>query len=211
MSANCTMTPKLLINKKNMFWTFDINKYMAKGTTYTSSLTMGSPSAVPGRWRMTARMNVGGVLHNYTKDVYSGKFNFTAPVGGTLEVLTMYLYDRTTSTPSDVKTPMDIYQEIMDLSNPNIVSTPTFSSSEGKYPYTKNVTISITTAGSTIHYTKDGTTPAETSHIYSKPINLSATTTLKARAWKAVLTPNAIATAIYSIGDQLFHQLYHHQ
>ena len=81
-----------------------------------------------------------------------------------------------------------------------IVSAPTFSISAGTYSGTQSISIATSTAGATIRYTKDGTTPTETSSLYSTPVAISSTTTLKARAWKAGYTPSAVAAAIYTIG-----------
>ena len=81
-----------------------------------------------------------------------------------------------------------------------IVSPPTFSPSPGTYSSSKNIVISTGTAGATIRYTTDGTTPSETSRIYTSAILISSTTTLKARAWKTGFTPSSTTTAIYTIG-----------
>ena len=80
-----------------------------------------------------------------------------------------------------------------------IVSPPTFSPSPGTYSNSKNIVISTGTAGATIRYTTDGTTPSETSRIYTSAIPISSTTTLKAGAWKTGFTPSTITTATYSI------------
>lgn len=83
-----------------------------------------------------------------------------------------------------------------------IVSTPTLSLHSGTYLNSQSISISTSTTGATIRYTEDGTTPTETSSIYSTPVVISSTTTLIARAWKTGLTPSGIATAEYTIGTQ---------
>ncbi|MFZ3167690.1 MAG: chitobiase/beta-hexosaminidase C-terminal domain-containing protein [Candidatus Methanoperedens sp.] len=80
-----------------------------------------------------------------------------------------------------------------------IVSAPTFSISAGSYSSAQNISISTGTTGATIRYTKDGTTPVETSPIYSSPILISSNTTLNARAWKTGYTPSSITSASYTI------------
>lgn len=79
------------------------------------------------------------------------------------------------------------------------VATPTFSPNSGVYSETQNVTISCTTAGATIHYTLDGTNPTTSSAVYSSPITISETTTVKAMAEKAGMENSSIATATYTI------------
>ena len=84
--------------------------------------------------------------------------------------------------------------------NPS-VATPTFSPAGGTYAEPQNVTISCTTAGATIHYTLDGTNPTTTSAVYSSPIAISETTTVKAMGVKAGMDNSSIATATYTIQD----------
>jgi len=83
--------------------------------------------------------------------------------------------------------------------NLNTVATPTFSPEAGTYNGTQNITISCATADATIRYTIDGTEPTETSTEYTAAIEVSANTTIKAKAWKDGLTASGIATAEYVI------------
>ncbi|MFA6097479.1 MAG: chitobiase/beta-hexosaminidase C-terminal domain-containing protein [Candidatus Paceibacterota bacterium] len=78
------------------------------------------------------------------------------------------------------------------------VASPTFNPTAGNYTSAKSITISTATAGATIHYTKDNSTPTEASPIYTAPIAVSTATTLKAGAWKTGMTPSGIASANYT-------------
>ena len=83
------------------------------------------------------------------------------------------------------------------------VATPTFSPAAGKYLGTKTVTISSTTAGTSIRYTTDGSTPTSTSGtVYSTPISVATTEAINAIAYEAGWTDSAVATAAYTIGIQ---------
>jgi hypothetical protein len=79
------------------------------------------------------------------------------------------------------------------------VATPTFSPAAGTYSEAQTVTISCNTQGATIHYTLDGSDPTENSLIYSTPLTISETTTLKAMAVKEDYNNSAIAEATYII------------
>lgn len=81
------------------------------------------------------------------------------------------------------------------------VATPTFSPAAGTYYEAQNVTISCTTADATIYYTLDGNAPTTSSTVYSSPIAISETTTVKAMAAKAGMTNSNVATATYTIED----------
>ena len=80
----------------------------------------------------------------------------------------------------------------------DLVSTPTFDPPAGNYYTTQNVTISTTTEGATIYYTTDGNDPTDSSPVYTVPIPVSSTTTIKAKAYKTGYTPSSVATAVYS-------------
>jgi LysM repeat protein len=80
-----------------------------------------------------------------------------------------------------------------------VAATPTFSSPAGAYTSSVAVTISDTTAGSTIHYTTNGTTPTATSPAYTVPVVISASETLSAIAIENGLTSSAVASAAYTL------------
>ena len=79
------------------------------------------------------------------------------------------------------------------------VADPSFSPAEGNYTSAQNVTISCATAGATVRYTTGGTEPSSSSAPYSGAIKVSATTTIKAKAFKAGMNDSATATAAYII------------
>ncbi|MFF6961537.1 chitobiase/beta-hexosaminidase C-terminal domain-containing protein [Streptomyces sp. NPDC088197] len=63
------------------------------------------------------------------------------------------------------------------------------------------MTISDATSGASIRYTLDGSTPTASSTLYSAPLNISASTTVKAIGIKSGSTNSAVATASYTIGS----------
>ncbi|MDH4200646.1 MAG: chitobiase/beta-hexosaminidase C-terminal domain-containing protein, partial [Spirochaetia bacterium] len=80
-------------------------------------------------------------------------------------------------------------------------AAPTFSPLPGSYTTTQSVSIS-STAGATIYYTIDGTTPTTASTVYSVPISVTGSgtsTTIKAFAVKAGLLASAVSTGVYTI------------
>jgi chitinase len=82
------------------------------------------------------------------------------------------------------------------------VATPVFSPGGGNYTSAQNVSISDSTSGASIRYTTDGSTPSETAGtIYSGPVNISGTTTLKAIAYKSGDADSSVASATYTINS----------
>jgi hypothetical protein len=80
------------------------------------------------------------------------------------------------------------------------VATPTFSPGAGSYSSAQTVSISTTSSGATIYYTTNGSTPTSSSTVYSGPITVSATETLKAIAAESGFFDSKVATAAYTIG-----------
>jgi hypothetical protein len=78
-------------------------------------------------------------------------------------------------------------------------ATPTFSPVPGSYSGTQSVTLTDATAGATIYYTTDGSTPTTISAKYTGVIAVSATKTIKAIATAPGHVTSALATGIYTI------------
>jgi lysophospholipase L1-like esterase len=78
-------------------------------------------------------------------------------------------------------------------------ATPTFSPAPGSYSATQSVTLSCATAGVSIYYTTDGSTPTTGSTLYTGAISVAASETIKALAVKAGITNSSVASGAYSI------------
>ena len=90
-----------------------------------------------------------------------------------------------------------VYTVLSPASTPT--STPTFSPVAGTYTASRSVTISDSTPGATIYYTTDGTNPTTSSSVYSGPITVSSTETLRAIAVAPDYTNSSVASAAYTI------------
>lgn len=86
------------------------------------------------------------------------------------------------------------------IGSPPVV-TPTFSPAAGNYTTAQSVTISTVTSGATIRYTTDGSNPTSTTGtVYSGPVSVASSTTIRAIAFKSGSPDSAVAAAAYSIG-----------
>ncbi|MEV4150146.1 chitobiase/beta-hexosaminidase C-terminal domain-containing protein [Amycolatopsis sp. NPDC049691] len=82
------------------------------------------------------------------------------------------------------------------------VAAPTFSPPGGTYAGAQTVTISSATAGATIRYTVDGSTPTASSTLYSGPISVPNSRTVNAIALKSGSANSPVSSATYTIGTQ---------
>jgi len=80
-----------------------------------------------------------------------------------------------------------------------VLPAPIFSPTPGTYSSSQTVTISDATAGTTIYYTTDGTTPTTSSIRYAGAITVSATETLEATAVEEGYATSAVSTAVYNL------------
>ena len=80
------------------------------------------------------------------------------------------------------------------------VAAPTFSPAPGTLTAPNNrVTLASATAGATIYYTTDGSSPSrKKSPVYTAPIAITATTTLKAFAYKKGMTASGVTGGVYT-------------
>ncbi|MBN2790282.1 MAG: right-handed parallel beta-helix repeat-containing protein [Candidatus Delongbacteria bacterium] len=98
------------------------------------------------------------------------------------------------------KSTIDIGAIEMPLTpDPEIVLLPQFTPFAGIHDPDVTVTITSPTPGATIYYTTDGTDPDESSNLYTTPIYLTTTTTLKAKGYYTGIEPSFITEAEYKV------------
>src|SRR5277367_5540132 len=80
-------------------------------------------------------------------------------------------------------------------------AAPDLSPAPGAYTTAQSVHLTDTTAGATIYYTTDGTTPTHNSTVYTAPIIVSATTTINSIASATALVDSGLSTGSYTINS----------
>lgn len=88
------------------------------------------------------------------------------------------------------------------LSKMTACGAPTMTASTS-FEDTMKVTIALNVAGAKIYYTTDGSTPTTSSSVYSAPITLTKTTTVKAIGVYPELTNSAVVSTTYTRKDSV--------
>jgi uncharacterized protein (DUF1800 family) len=84
-----------------------------------------------------------------------------------------------------------------------ITAPPVLTPPPGDYIGTQSVTLFTSTPGAAIRYTTDGSTPTSTTGtVYSGPISVANTTTIKAIAYKTGLTGSSVTSGTFAISHQ---------
>jgi Tol biopolymer transport system component len=78
------------------------------------------------------------------------------------------------------------------------VATPKIHPPARDFTESIDVSLSCSTDGATVRYTSDGTTPDNNSTIYTAPLGLNATATVKARGFKSGMLSSATKSAVFS-------------
>ncbi len=144
----------------------------------TVTMTAGNEAAI--------HYTTDGTAPTEASTLYTAPFQVTATT--TVKAIAVKAYWQT----SDVTT-LDV-----TITTPT-VETPVFSPVAGTYADSVTFSLSCATENAVVRYTTDGSEPTETSTAYSTPITLTATTTVKAKAFKSDWQASETATAVYSI------------
>ncbi len=80
---------------------------------------------------------------------------------------------------------------------PETVAAPTITPDGGTFRDAQTVTITCATEGADIYYTTDGSVPTVSAALYSGPITLTETATIKAIAVKDGMTASAVVSAAF--------------
>lgn len=131
-----------------------------------------------------------------TKSVTNKGLNVTVPAGGSIYFAWNYSVASGTTTSNSQALGLD---NVSITANPGImvmVDAPTFNPTAQTFTTPLSVSISSATVGASIYYTTDGSTPDNTKTLYTAPVSISSTTTLKAIAYSGA-SSSTVTTATY--------------
>ena len=179
--------------------------------TATTSFTVVAPTLATPTITVTGNEAETAGSYYFTANVAIAAEN-GATIHYTTDGTTPDASSTTYSTPFDVTTSCtvkaiamkanyansDIASAIIVIDTPT-VAAPAFEPASGVFTDSVVVSISCTDTAASIRYTTDGSEPTETSTLYESPITLTATATLKAKAFKANWHASQTIEATYTI------------
>ncbi|MGD0893713.1 MAG: chitobiase/beta-hexosaminidase C-terminal domain-containing protein [Terracidiphilus sp.] len=212
-----------------IYYTTDTTTPTASSTPYTGPITVSATEAVKAIAMETGYIKSAVATADYTiTPLPAPTFSVAAGTYASMQTVTIsdatagttiyYTTDTTTPTASSTQYTGPITVSATEALKAIAMETgyiksavatadytitplpaPTFSVAAGTYTTTQTVTISDATAGTTIYYTTDATTPTASSTQYTGPITVGATETVKAIAVETGCIKSAVATADYTI------------
>jgi len=170
--------------------------------TYTRIMQAAMPAfnPAPGTYSSTQQVTISsttsGATIYYTTDgttPTTASTKYTAPV--TISATTTLKAIATATNLTNSAVASGVYT----IQASTAAARPSFSPAPGTYSTPQNVSMFSATAGATLYYTTDGSTPTTASTKYSGPVNISTTTTLRAIATAPNLANSAVSSATYTI------------
>jgi hypothetical protein len=79
------------------------------------------------------------------------------------------------------------------------VATPTVTPNGGNFSGSVSVAMQTTTSGASIYYTTDGSTPSQSSQLYTGVMTVTSDTTINAQAFKSGYNPSSVASASFTL------------
>jgi hypothetical protein len=161
-------------------------------TDLTSSHTLKFGGINPPAGTVTQRQLAPSALNDMNEAATGTATNLTA---AKVSIKTTTI----TAPPSVTLAPYSVTALDYTISSAPPAAAPTLSPAAGTYTSAQTVTISDTTAGASIYYTTDGTTPTTSSTAYTSPIAVNATETIEAFAVASGYSPSAVTSATYTL------------
>jgi hypothetical protein len=171
--------------------------------------TFGVGSAQFGTWELTVDPS-GAITGTYVDTAHGGSGTLTGQLraDGSLSLLANDGTSFTGSVDAGAGTFSGTLQHDADTgwfrggrAGVANTATPQLTPKGGQFDAAVLVTIQTATAGASIRYTLDGSTPSPTvGTVYTGPVAVGQSATLRAVAYKVGLNPSAIASETYTIG-----------
>ena len=184
--------PELMVGKKG-------SGTGATGGTFTAIIPLDN---IEGTLTLKYKQNANGLKVTMTAGVAtsnqtkSTKAEQTLTLSGVTTSMTSITIVFEATSTSNVR----LDDIVLTGNKASSVEAPTFSPSAGFFASAQTVTITTNEVSGHTYYTTDGTAPSDASTLYTEPISITSTTTLKAVTYNSVGTEHsAVVSATYGI------------
>ncbi len=174
--------------------------------TTTFNLTVTLPTAATPAINPNGGSFTGSVLVSMTTATAGAAIRYTSDGSSPTASSTLYSAPFTLANSATVKAaafmtnynPSGIASAAFTITQPT-VATPTISPNGGSFTGSASITLQTVTSGASIYYTTDGTTPSQSSTLYSGAMTLTSSAMVKAKAFMNGYNPSAEASAAFTI------------
>ena len=208
VTGNATLTPWRLGGKSISNTDREVYSKTAMGNAITKvELTVGDASSITVnslKLIVASNANFSNVIDEVTETFAANSTITFTPTSPKTEWATgayyKFVFNVTVSGKNNKYVAFSeakFYKEVSTATCEN----PTIAPTAGTFYGSQEITLSTGTAGASIYYTTDGTTPSSTNGtLYENPFSIDATTTIKAIAIKEGAINSQVAEAIYTAG-----------
>ena len=207
-SAAGTVTVPVTVTIANTSFTelapLNFEKGFEAADPAAQTLTVGS-SGAPINFAISTADSTGGQWLSIRLSGHDEFGNYNTPNPVTVSVnpdfyLSPGVYTAAIYVSStDGKEPLVIPVTLTIASKTQAAATPSFAPAGGAYASAQKVTMTTTTTGAAIYYTTDGSQPTVKSALYTAPVQVTASGTLRAIAVASGYTTSAVESASYTI------------
>ena len=178
-------------NNKQIRWTTIV-------VTYTTGSGSGlvQPTFSPTAGAVDAGTGIS--MSHATADEIRYTTDGTDPTKTTGIVYSTPITINTATTFKAIAVKGDDVSSVVTASYTINVAAPTFSPDGGGVKIINGATVSLSSTGNTIYYTTNGTTPSNKSTLYSSPITVNGTTTIRAIAYDTYGNASSVVSRTYN-------------
>lgn len=166
------------------------------GPVVTAPVFTPGPGSYPGPQDVAISTLTAGASLRYTTDGSDPTETTGTPYTGPVRLGTSVTLKAIATLADWIPSPVTAG----DYTISTLVVAPAFDPPAGTYDSAQDVAITTSTSGASIRYTVDGTTPTgSVGTVYSAPVHVADTLTLRAVAYRSGWTTSSVTSALFTI------------
>jgi hypothetical protein len=176
------------------------NKSVIAGSSVTNSISTTLASGSPQAVTFSASGLLSGASASFSSASCSPACSSTLTINTTASTPAGSSTITVTAAGGGL-TKTTTFSLTVSLPTVTTVATPTISPNGGSFTSPVSVTMQTATSGASIYYTTNGSTPTQSSTVYTGAMNLTSSAVVKAKAFKSGSNPSAEASASFTVSE----------